>query len=526
MATVVPRHQTKFQKISNADKCLIPAFQAHATLGHKEWFTLPIQPSAPTNAFSSAPKTIYYDLETHDCKQIEHLIVRLKLTASGGDIQLVGAPYLFSEIKLHSNKGSGKRLFRCLPEMIIAWTMLTMNDEGQDLWARLMNYALPEIKSKNQKKYWYNETNYIRDGESRYIYIPLPLNFIQFSALDMSHVSSPLRFTFETSSDIVINGSVSNLSLDALDFIVSGHAEADFDEHARKSLSTKSCHAYNFLSADLLTVNDKTFTASTKTEIYLDNFTGKAPFLLICCKGSTTPQASDGTLFDFYEFGKNATITLENTSGRDLISQGNPITQEQMYTMVSDQLGRKPYQGMHILCFTEDLRKSQAGVINGFFQFSGQRHKLCITFDSAPTQEIHQVSLGTTASSGEYRYAFENLGLSDQDADYNDSTADLLSIVNAMPCLQDKGLSASSVDANINTASSQNITFSSRSGRISDELGKITMLGAPVKVNSTSITTYGDDGWTTGSNYEMNIYCYKFSRFKVSKDGSLDVEEL
>ena len=526
MATVVPRHQTKFQKISNAEKHLVPAFQAHATLGHKEWFLLPIQPSAPTNAFSSAPKTIYYDLEPNDCKQIDNLIIRLNVSASGGDVQLVGAPYLFSEITLRSDKGSGNRLFRCLPEMIIAWIMLTMNDESQQQWAKLMNYAIPDIQSKNQKKYWYNESNYIRNGESRYIYIPLPLNFIQFSALDLRHIKNPLRFIFETSSDVVITGSSSNLSLDGIDFIVAGHNEAEFDQHAAVAMAKKASHAFNFLTADLLTVNDKTLTASTKSEFYLDNFVGKSPFLMICIKGSTTPQASDGTLFDFYEIGKNGTVTMENTSGRDLLSQGNPITQEQMYIHVTDQLGRRPYQGMHLVCFTEDIRQAVAGKIAGFFQFNGERHKLAITFDSAPTQEVHQVSIGTTSGSGDYRYAFENIGLSDQDVDYDEAVADIATIINAMPCLKDIGLSVSSVSANIQTATTQNITYSARSGRVSDELGKITMLDAPVKVNSTSVTTYGDDGWTTGSNYEVNIFCYKYCRFIVDKEGNLEVEEL
>ena len=526
MPKVVNRHDTKMTKISDGDKALIPAFQSVASLGHKEWFTLPIQPTAPTNAWSSAPKTITYDLEPHDCRQIEHLIIRLKVSASGGDIQLVGAPYLFDEIELRADKGSGRSLVRIRSEEIIAWNMLTMNDECQEELARLQNYTLTDINSKNQKKYWYNESNYIRDGETRYIYFPLPLNFIQFSALDMSHIKNPLRFIFSTSSDVVISGSVSNLSLDGFDFIVCSHNETDFDSHARNAIAKKTHHAYNFLTADVLNVNDKTLTAGQKTEIYLDNFTGKSPWLMIVIKGSTSPQASDGTLFDFYEIGKNGTITIENTSGRDLLSQGNPITQKQIYTHMNEQLGRKCFQGMYFLCFTEDVKKAVAGNINGFFQFAGQRDKLCITFDSAPTQEVHSISLGATAPSGQYRYAFENMALSDQDADYDDTTSDLVSIINDMPALKDRNLSASAVSNNITTSPTHNITFSTRSGKVSNELGKITLLGCPVKVNSTSVSTHGDDGWTTGSNYEISIYCYKYCKFIVGKDGSLDVEEL
>ena len=149
-------------------------------------------------------------------------------------------------------------------------------------------------------------------------------------------------------------------------------------------------------------------------------------------------------------------------------------------------------------------------------------------FDSAPTQEIHSISLGTTASSGSYRYAFENMALSDQDADYNDSTSDLLNIINAMPALADRGLAASSVSNNINTSSTHNVTYTARPGRISHELGKITILGndGTPKVTSTSVSTYGDDGWTTGSSYQIEVFNFHWSKFVVGKDGSLSVEQL
>ena len=529
MVKVSLRHLHDIPKAhDDGSKCIMPLFQTHATLGHKEWYLLPIQPTAPTNAFSSAPKTIHYDLEPYDCQQIEHLMIRFKVSASGGDVQLCGAPYMLSELHMRSDKGSGNVLYRCFPEMIIAWCMLTMNDEAQQEWARLMNFNLKDIKHSNQKKYWYNDTNYIRDGESKYIYLPIPLPFVSLKALDMTHVKNPIRFTFETSSDVVIDGSASNLSLDGIDFFVCGYNESEEDKHHRQTIAKKADHCYNFLSADKLEVNTKTLTASTTTEIYLDNFVAKSPFLMILIKGSTAPTISNGSLFEYLEIGKNGTFTIQNTSGKDLLSNGNPINQQQMYTHINEQLGRKPFKGMHLLCFSDDIRKSVAGAISGFFQFNGQRLKLAITPDSAPTQEIHSISLGTTASSGTYRYAFtKDINIYDVESDYDDSTADLLTALNAMPTLKELNLTASAISNNLETSSTHNVTFSTTAGRVSDEFGKLTLIGNGIpKVSSTSISTYGDDGWTTSSNVEISIYCFKFQRFKVGKDGSLDVEDL
>ena len=102
-----------------------------------------------------------------------------------------------------------------------------------------------------------------------------------------------------------------------------------------------------------------------------------------------------------------------------------------------------------------------------------------------------------------------------------------MSALNALPSLKDKNITASAISNNLEDNTSHNITFSARAGRVSDELGKLTLMGNGIpKVNSTSITTYGIDGWTTGSNYEISVYCWKYCKFIVGKDGSLDVEEL
>ena len=528
MSKVVSRLEAKHQKVSDGSNNVIPMFQSFATVGHKEWFNIPIQPPAPTTTFSSAPTTVFMDLSPHDCKQIEHIVVRLTLSASGGDVQTVGAPYLFEKITAHADKASGQTLFTILPEQIVSWYMLTMNDEQQQEWAKLSNFALPELHSQNQKKYYYNQSNYIRNGESKQIYLPLPLNFLNFGALDMSHIANPIRFKFYASSSAVIDGSVANLSLDNMEMLVSGHQESDFDANMRVGNNKNKNHAYNFLSVSRLQVNTNTLTAGTATDVYLDSFANKCAFLLIVIKGSTTPIATDATLFDYYEIGKNGTISLQNASGKDLIHNGNPLNQTVIYEQINQQLGRKPYKGMYIIPFCEDIKKSLAGHINGYMQMQGDKRKIQITFDTAPTQEIHSISLGTTASSGSYRYAFENMALSDQDADYNDSTSDLLNIINAMPALADRGLVASSVSNNINTSSTHNVTYTARSGRVCDELGKLTILGndGTPKVTSTSVTTYGDDGWSTGSSYQIEVFNFHWSKFVVGKDGSLSVEQL
>lgn len=527
MVKVHARHEVKHQKVTDNDKCSIPVFQSFATVGHKEYFTLPIQPTAPTTAFSNAPTTIHYDLEPNDCKLIEDMCIRLTVSASGGDIRTVGAPFLFDDITLISDKGSGPNLVKIYAENIIAWCMLTMNEEQQNEWAKRMNFSLTDLKSTNQRKYWYNESNYIRDGETREIYIPLPLNFLKLQALDFRHIKNPLRFRFQCSNDVVIDGSASNLSLDNIEILVTSHKESKFDMFATMALGKKSTHCYQFLDCERVTYNNKTLTAGNATEFYLDNFSNKAAFLMICIKGSTTPNASDKTLFNFLEIGKNGTFDLQSASGTSLLGNGNPINQTVLYNNLLQQLDNKPYKGMYILPFCEDIKKSIAlGNVNGFMQLRGDRKKLSIVFDTAPTSEVHQVNLASLGVTGNYKYAFENGAISDQSLDYNDSAADIKVAIDAIPQLAERDISVT-VNDGIDGTTAQTVTYNAGSGRVSDEVGKITILGNNTpKVTSTSITTYGDDGFTTGSNYEISIFCYKWAKFIVDKHGNLKTEDL
>ena len=134
--------------------------------------------------------------------------------------------------------------------------------------------------------------------------------------------------------------------------------------------------------------------------------------------------------------------------------------------------------------------------------------------------------MGTTASSGTYRYAFENGVVSDQELDYNDTTSDIKDVIDAIPQLMERDISVS-VNNGLDSTTSQSITFNANAGRVCDELGKITILGnGTPKVNSTSITTYGKRGFQTGSNYQIEVFMYKYKCLKVDKNGNLSCKDL
>lgn len=527
MPQIVSRQDTQIPLVADAtDKSLLPAFQATSSLGNLEFYTVPIQPAPPTNTFSNG-STLYFDLEPREVTEISNIIVRLKLSCTTQDVQLVPAPYMFDRILVEDSHGSGPEVARIYPETIIAYDILTNNDEAQQKCAEMGNYSLTEITSRNVRKLYSGESNYIRAGQTKEIYLTLPLPWIRFHALDFGHIANDLRFRFEASNDVVVSGSASNISLDSFDFLIQCHKDHPEDRAKKLSKRKKHRHSYIWLEPERLQVNTKTLTANAKTEIFLDQFAGKVPFLMVVIKGSTTPQASDKTKYDFYEIGTYGNFDVENSSGKSLIMNGSSMNQNQCYNFIQDQIGTKPIAGVYFIPFCEDIKKSVAGNVNSFRQFYGQKDKLCINFDTAPTQEEHSIDIAAAATFGTYKYAFGNGIIDTIDVDYDDSIGDLLTAINNIPQLALKGITATSVNNNLASGTTQTITWSSRSGCVEKEVGKLTVVGNGIpKVTGSTVSTYGNDGWTTGSNYQVEVFAFKFVKLKVDTMGRLDREEL
>ncbi len=88
-----------------------------------------------------------------------------------------------------------------------------------------------------------------------------------------------------------------------------------------------------------------------------------------------------------------------------------------------------------------------------------------------------------------------------------------------MPQLAERDVTVT-VNDGIDAVTSQTITYDNRSGKVSQDLGKITILGNNTpKVNSTALTTPHKAGWVTGTDYTVEIHMYKFKRLHVDKSG-------
>ena len=525
MPVVVPRDTLQPPRVQD-DGVLLPAFQKNMTGGMDSYYTIPMTPTPSSDAIGSG-KNLFFDLERDECGLINDIVIKFSLTCSNADVELVPPPYWFNRICIESSKGSGDILKTIYPEEFLLWNQITQDDESRQRWAKLSNWNVNKLNEDGwSEKVGISEKTKFKAGETREIYLQIPALFFHLDLIDMKHIRSDLRIRMEMASDVVVSGDINNISLDNIHLLIRSFNEESFDNARRQNAQKGNPHGLIYNDCERLQISDKSYTAGTTVKVAMDQFVGKSGFLVCFLKPSTNPSASDKSLFDYQNLGNDATFDITNSAGQSLLGNGTAINQEQLNSVFNVHTGNPCLNGMYVIPFCEDLKKTMLGIPNGVFDFAGLHDYLEITFGSAPVQEVQEVSIGTTASSGTYRLAFENGIIDTNELDYNASTTDIQNALAAMPKLAELDITAT-VDNALDESTTQSYTFKANSGKVSEELGKLTYIGNGIpKVSSTTVSTYGSKGFTSGSDYELTILMYKFKRIKVDTHGNITCKEL
>lgn len=525
MPVIVPRDTTKPQKVMD-DGALLPQFQKIMTGGMDSVYQIPMTP-APSSSSIGSGKQLYFDLERDECGEINDLCFKFTISCSTADVELVPTPYWFERIVIEAQKGSGDTLKTIWPEEFFIWNQITQDEESRDRWSKLSNWNINKLKEDGiSERVWVSEKTKFRAGTTRDIYLPLPALFLHLDAIDMKQIRSDLRIRMEMASDVVISGDKNNLSLDNINLIVRSFNEESFDNARRQTRQNNNKHKYIYNDVERLQINDKTLTSGATTRIPLDSFVGKSGMIAVFVKPSTNPVASDKSLFNFQHLGVDAKFDITNSAGQSLLGNGTAVDQEVLNNIFSQHTGNPHLAGIYIVPFCEDLKKSLLGICNGVFDFVSVHDYLEITLGSAPVQEVHEIDIGTTASSGTYRLAFENGIIDTAELDYNANTTTVQNALASIPKCAELNITAT-VDNTIDSSLKQSFTFANNTGKVSEELGKITYIGnGTPKVSSTTVSTYGEQGFVSGSNYQVTVLMYKFKCLYVDTHGNLSCKEI
>ena len=225
-------------------------------------------------------------------------------------------------------------------------------------------------------------------------------------------------------------------------------------------------------------------------------------------------------------------ITLENSSGNDLVGNGTRPKPRELYRNFAEKTQSNAIKGLYVLDFTNELALKDAmmGTIDQFAVLNGQKDAVVIQYGSSGTSEVHRIDLGVTASDGHFQVAYEN-EISEPIL-YSSSTSTIQDAIKNMRCVANKGYSPT-VSGVPTSSTTIDISFdSNQDGKVNFEIGKPHVIsnlidgsGDPIRATS-SVQTYGKKGWTSGSNYTVDLYCFVYREIIQRGDGTFEVRDL
>lgn len=506
----------------------VPVIQSLAHMGSDSYYTIPS--SNPVSSTSISNGTYhYFDLEVNTLGLVEDLYFRFKITCSSSAVTVLPGHYLVKDWRLMASKGQ-LEICKWYPENIILWQYAFLDDRGRKFNEKMSMFHLNEIKSEGQYRYTDGKDEIFRVGDSRYVYLPVPLSFFHLKGINMNHLSRDLRFEIHFNNDWVVSGSASNLSLDGIDLVCRSHEITQEDKMYEEVLLKKQPHEYIFLDYVQLNNNSKTLTASTETLYQLDAFSNiKGAFLLFVIKPSTAPVASDRSQITFMEFGDLAKIDFKNPTNESLLGNGQGLLQTDIYEIFKNNLNNLPIQGFYILPFSENVKESLLGIVNGFHQFDSRNDQLSIIFGAAGTAHSFDISMNNTANDAGYYQIALGGDLTDNLV-YNTSAANIQTAINNLKCVKDRGYTCS-VTNTMEADCSLNF-HQHRDGRIDIELGIPQVIpsslndgGIPAYTETVN-SVYGIKGFNTSATYQLVCYCAYFRKIQIDTNGNVEVYNL
>jgi hypothetical protein len=517
----VAKSKERLSKVST-NEGLLPSHQAVSISGMDSHIVINLRPSAASTALSNGDDLLF-DLEPRNGFNIKDIVLRLRLTCATAAVTTVPGPYLIDRIRIEANKGSGDTLQTIYPEQII-WMYANMNQHEQEFYRNNGHFHLEECKK------WYRFTKPLplQVGDVKDVYIPIPGAFWHNQAIHLQQIKEDIRFRIELNSDFVVSGTATNVTVSDVSLLIRQDDQTSSESADWVSQGQSRPHVYNYLDVIKVTDNQTNQAVSTESKYDLDNVVGKVPFILCVHKPASSPAASDESLYNYYEIGDASTWDLKSPNNESLFGRGNGLRTDYLRLQWMNHVGRKPIHGMYMIPFTNDTDVSDAGMMDNYFPFVGDKETLSVTYTSAPTSEVHTFTTSDTADSGSYKMFYG--GHYSAPIAYNGNAAAIKAAVELMPPIRDRHITVTASGAATSTFT---LTYDAGSFRVSDDFK-----GEPMRLIESSlsdgtvgatfaetVSTYGKDGFVDQS-YSVELFVFYFKRLMVSKDGRLSCKTL
>jgi hypothetical protein len=461
--------------------------------------TYPANPVPPTNALSS---TSYFEfkLDRGAGKRSLQSWFRLRLLASGGDAELISPQFWFNYCEVWAQNGT-KNLGRFYFEAEYFEDMYLLNNPHKRLIAEQLN-----INPDNS-----TSATVLKQDTSRDYYIRLRGDPISKCQVQLSVVDQFVTYRFFPIGSIVASGA-GTVSLTQIDMISLEMSASPNDEQAIDHIHKTSVVSHPFVEPILVSTT-ATLTADQALNINLNNLHGWFSHFLIVARLASETYSNHG-LSNYVSFGKTAQIDLLDPTQQSVFGQGSAPTVGFLQSCLPQILftGSNPTKPCVVVPFGHPESALEHGIVDGCQFLDGKLYVLRIIPKSG-TAQTWTVTPDANASSGRYSITFEteNGEFSSTDSlAYNANAATIQSAVNAMEVVRKYGLT---VNANQGlSAGAVTLTQTSARKYIPGRFRvRNEALGTTASIVS-AIGTPGIEGISSGSNYIINVYAYRYNK--------------
>jgi hypothetical protein len=262
---------------------------------------------------------------------------------------------------------------------------------------------------KDVQQYWVDKMSYCKhlngaasgkqhyDGEERYYFFPLTLNWFEGHDLDLSVLRGDLEIRFYPRGNIFnqvqdtkVNGGTS-VQLQEIRFLDQTRMFTPAARYQHRQNKSSKTYQRNYLDFQEYRLTQRVMGSNTEYTFDLDQFHNDSPALILLLRkiGKYNPRTNADDLpidqgeglLTYGSIGAKGTLDHENVHGRSLIGDGTPIDEQFWKTWTMPNWVHESFYNSHtpyIIPFSNDLPGVLSAVVDGYHEFRGDRERIRI----------------------------------------------------------------------------------------------------------------------------------------------------
>jgi hypothetical protein len=464
--------------------------------------------AVPLNLFRNSGASYQAVVRAGSLTGIGHIVLELNLTLNTSDSTVASIPYFFDRINFRLS-GSNEVNYTMYNDTIMFNILSYLTKAQLAGVAKNLNLDV----SNGGASY----TNPLKAGTSKRFYLPLVGSWINNLDYYFSNSQQDLIIEIFPSANVIVNGS-GTVDCNGLQLIVENKNITPRDSAILASQFSSRVFACNYLDVVPAHSYNQTLTAGVVNKIDLTNIRGLCSHLLVEIKatGASNTNASNMNL---YNLGQNSYIDVITADNQSIFGNGVSVPVAWLQNEVSNHHFNTDVfsvaKNYYIIPFTNSIRGSYQGRIDGCMRFDGSKYQLAIQ-PNLQVAEVQTLTFSGTSTAGNCSFWFR--GEVSQSVSFNASVGTIKSVLENMKTLRAMNATVTA-SGTISSGASITLTITANES-FNGDLILVTnnsLLAGSTAVSCVTSETTADITGIASGTFDCYVYAFLFKEANLSK---------